>query len=229
MARQPTTRLQVSGYDSVSPDGARAAARRHPDAARSDAGTVALAHRGLRSGDRRRRSMRDPRVPPAERPMGDAAIVMSRESGALYVRVGDTLHPVLNLASARLVTGSAANPRVVNESNTDGAPAWTRSSGPPCRCAGSAGCWPTWSAGQGEETVYGPDVREALSDLLRDVADAVEAYGEPGRLGGRRARARGRAAARGAGRRVGGPAPAGRAAAARGAAWPATSGSCTGS
>ena len=29
----------------------------------------------------------------------------------------------------------------------------------------------------GVETVYGPDVREALSDLLRDVADAVEAYG----------------------------------------------------
>jgi hypothetical protein len=31
--------------------------------------------------------------------------------------------------------------------------------------------------GPGEETVYGPDVREALSDLLRDVADSVEAYG----------------------------------------------------
>jgi hypothetical protein len=31
--------------------------------------------------------------------------------------------------------------------------------------------------GQGEETVYGPDVREALSDLLADVADAVESYG----------------------------------------------------
>jgi uncharacterized membrane protein YccC len=31
--------------------------------------------------------------------------------------------------------------------------------------------------GPGEERVYGPDVREALSDLLADVADAVEAYG----------------------------------------------------
>ena len=31
--------------------------------------------------------------------------------------------------------------------------------------------------GPGEETVYGPDVREALSDLLRDVADSVQAYG----------------------------------------------------
>ena len=31
--------------------------------------------------------------------------------------------------------------------------------------------------GQGEETVYGADVREALSDLLSDVADSVESYG----------------------------------------------------
>ena len=31
--------------------------------------------------------------------------------------------------------------------------------------------------GEGEETVYGADVREALSDLLCDVADAVECYG----------------------------------------------------
>ena len=31
--------------------------------------------------------------------------------------------------------------------------------------------------GHGEETVYGADVREALSDVLSDVADAVESYG----------------------------------------------------
>lgn len=31
--------------------------------------------------------------------------------------------------------------------------------------------------GHGEETVYGADVRAALSDLLADVADAVESYG----------------------------------------------------
>lgn len=39
-----------------------------------------------------------------------APIVMARETGALYVRVGDTLHPVPNLASARLVARSAAAP-----------------------------------------------------------------------------------------------------------------------
>lgn len=46
-----------------------------------------------------------------------AQIVMGQESGALYVRVGDTWHPVLNLASARLIVATAANPRPVRESD----------------------------------------------------------------------------------------------------------------
>lgn len=45
--------------------------------------------------------------------LGDAPIVLDRASGALYVRVGDTMHPVFNLASARLITGTAADPRPV--------------------------------------------------------------------------------------------------------------------
>jgi type VII secretion protein EccB len=45
--------------------------------------------------------------------VGDAPIVMARETGALYVRVGDTLHPVPNLVSARLIAGSAADPAIV--------------------------------------------------------------------------------------------------------------------
>ena len=51
------------------------------------------------------------------RPAGELGgpIVMSRESGALYVRIGDTIHPVPNLASARLVAGTAANPEMVSE------------------------------------------------------------------------------------------------------------------
>ncbi|WP_343600165.1 type VII secretion protein EccB [Mycobacterium sp.] len=48
--------------------------------------------------------------------LGDAPIVMARESGALYVRLGDTLHPVLNLASARLIVQSDSDPRPVAES-----------------------------------------------------------------------------------------------------------------
>ena len=46
--------------------------------------------------------------------LGDTAIVIARDSGALYVRVDDTLHPVPNLASARLVAGNSAAPAVVS-------------------------------------------------------------------------------------------------------------------
>lgn len=54
-------------------------------------------------------------------PIGGSAIVMSRQSGALYVRVDDTLHPVENLTSARLIAGSTADPQLVNEANIDNA------------------------------------------------------------------------------------------------------------
>ncbi|MGX9790058.1 type VII secretion protein EccB [Mycobacterium sp. MMS18-G62] len=53
--------------------------------------------------------------------LGNAPIMMVRESGALYVRIGDTVHPVLNLASARLVAGTAANPVAVAQSAIDAA------------------------------------------------------------------------------------------------------------
>lgn len=45
--------------------------------------------------------------------LGDAPILLDRASGALYVRVGDTVHPVDNLTSARLITGGA-EPRPVD-------------------------------------------------------------------------------------------------------------------
>ncbi|WP_216911466.1 type VII secretion protein EccB [Nocardia noduli] len=53
--------------------------------------------------------------------IGDSLIVMGKDSGALYVVVerdsGErTLHPVLNLASARLITGSSESPHSVKDS-----------------------------------------------------------------------------------------------------------------
>jgi type VII secretion protein EccB len=48
--------------------------------------------------------------------LGGAPIVMTRESGALYVRIGDTMHPVLNLASAQLIAGNPASPELVSQS-----------------------------------------------------------------------------------------------------------------
>ncbi len=46
--------------------------------------------------------------------LGDAPIVMDRRTGALYVRIDDAVHPVLNLTSAQLVAGSAADPQPVS-------------------------------------------------------------------------------------------------------------------
>lgn len=45
--------------------------------------------------------------------LGEAAIMMDRVSGALYVRVDDTVHPVLNLTSARLIAQVDDDPRPV--------------------------------------------------------------------------------------------------------------------
>ncbi|MEV6323782.1 type VII secretion protein EccB [Nocardia sp. NPDC051787] len=52
--------------------------------------------------------------------IGDAHIVAGKDSGALYVVIrdgekGDRLHPVLNLASARLITGTAESPKSVKD------------------------------------------------------------------------------------------------------------------
>lgn len=47
--------------------------------------------------------------------VGDSSIVLAKDSGALYVRVGDRLHPVLNLASARLIVGEAESPTDVKD------------------------------------------------------------------------------------------------------------------
>ncbi|MFZ0712703.1 type VII secretion protein EccB [Mycobacterium sp.] len=43
--------------------------------------------------------------------LSTAPIVMEKQSGALYVRLGETLHPVLNLASARLIAKTNADPQ----------------------------------------------------------------------------------------------------------------------
>ena len=50
---------------------------------------------------------------------GQAVIIADQSSGALYVRVGDTLYPALNLASARLIAGQPANPVRVRRSEIE--------------------------------------------------------------------------------------------------------------
>jgi type VII secretion protein EccB len=56
------------------------------------------------------------------RPSGSAgnnAVLADRSTAALYVRVGDDLHPVLNLTSARLIVGRPVDPTTVKSSELD--------------------------------------------------------------------------------------------------------------
>lgn len=115
MARQPATRLHVSAQRFLTRRMTHALVRRdvamHDDPLRAQSVSLAvggvLATLVLAAGG----------VLGLVRPHGvpDAPIVIARESGALYVRIEDTLHPVLNLASARLVAHSASNPVATSE------------------------------------------------------------------------------------------------------------------
>jgi type VII secretion protein EccB len=105
--------------------------------------------------------------------VGNVPIVMARESGALYVRVGDTLHPVPNLASARLIARAAANPVAVGEATIAGAKRGPSMGIPGAPAAiGTPLDAPSWMVCDGERTVVivgaGPSVTDRL-DSSRSV------------------------------------------------------------
>jgi type VII secretion protein EccB len=51
--------------------------------------------------------------------VGQSQILADRDTGQIYVMVDGRLHPALNLASARLITGQAANPTFVKANEID--------------------------------------------------------------------------------------------------------------
>lgn len=117
MARQPTTRLQVSGYRFLVRRMEHALVRRDVrmihDPMRSQSSslmvgivlaTVVVAGCAILGFFR------------PNMPLGDQPIVMGKDTGAVYVRIQDTLHPALNLASARLISGNNENPKPVKDS-----------------------------------------------------------------------------------------------------------------
>ncbi|HSS24881.1 MAG TPA: type VII secretion protein EccB [Mycobacterium sp.] len=117
MPRQPTTRLQISGYRFLlrriecallDTDASMAG---QPLRARTVSLTVGCALTAIAVAASAFLALLRPQAA-----FDHARIVMGRESGALYVRVGDTWHPVLNLASARLIAATDVNPQPVRES-----------------------------------------------------------------------------------------------------------------
>ncbi|MFC9790908.1 type VII secretion protein EccB [Rhodococcus sp. NPDC127528] len=123
MAAQPTTRWQVSGY--------RFLVRRMEHAlVRRD---VRMLHDPMRTQSRALAvgavvaivALAGCAALALVRPqdkIGDAKVVVGKDSGAMFVMVDESLHPVLNLASARLIAGSAAVPTIVKESELDTRP-----------------------------------------------------------------------------------------------------------
>lgn len=86
--------------------------------------------------------------------VGSARIVLVRESGALYVLIGETWHPAVNLASAWLITRSADEPRVVGERALDGVrrgPAVGIPGAPDP--IGAPQAWDVWTVCDGVDTV----------------------------------------------------------------------------
>lgn len=120
MPRQPTAWLHVSAYryllrrlecallgEAMWPAGARQRMPSAPLAAGGVVTAIALAGCVLLG-------LLQPRAA-----LDRAQIVMARESGALFVRVGDVWHPVPNLASARLVAAAAADPQPVRQADLE--------------------------------------------------------------------------------------------------------------
>jgi type VII secretion protein EccB len=117
LSRWPTTRLQISGYRFLlhriecallSGDASMAG---QPLRARTVSLTIGCVLAAIAVAGSAFLALLRPQAA-----FDHARIVMGRESGALYVRVGDTWHPVLNLASARLIAATDANPQPVRES-----------------------------------------------------------------------------------------------------------------
>lgn len=121
MPLKPTTKAQVDGHRFLSRRARLAVVVRdvrmlHDPLRRQSAGfAVGVAAAVLGCVGAAVLALLDP-MPDVER----AVIMVGRESGQMYVRAGDTVHPVFNLASARLVTGQPAEPMTVRDSDIAG-------------------------------------------------------------------------------------------------------------
>ncbi|WFR73917.1 type VII secretion protein EccB [Prescottella defluvii] len=123
MAAQPTTRWQVSGYRFLVRRMEHALVRRDvrmlhdPMRAQSRALAVGVVIACIGLAGCAALAL----IRPQDK-IGNASIVVGKDSGAMFVVMDGTLHPVLNLASARLVVGESAKPVMIKESEIDTRP-----------------------------------------------------------------------------------------------------------
>lgn len=123
MAVTPTTKWQVNGYRFLVRRMEHALVRRDvrmlhdPMRSQSRALVVGIVLASLGLGACGALALFKP-----QDKLGDSAIVMGRDTGALYVKYEGTMRPVLNLASARLIVGGPEQPAEVKESELDTVP-----------------------------------------------------------------------------------------------------------
>jgi len=177
MADQPTTRLAASGHRFLMRRMEHALVRRniamHDDPLRAQSlslvagcvlGVIAVAACAILAFVRPQGSL------------GSAPIVMARDSGALYVRLDDVLHPVPNLASARMIAGSAANPVVVAEATIASARRGPSMGIPGAPTAiGAPLAAPSWMVCDTDRTVVIVGAETSATDRLDDARSVLVA------------------------------------------------------
>lgn len=122
MPTQPTTRAQISGYNFMVRRMEHAIVRRDvrmlhdPMRSQSRAFTVGIILAALGLAAMGVLALLKP-----QDKIADNKILVGKDSGAMYVVLGDTIHPALNLASAKLAAGDSggggtSRPKIVKES-----------------------------------------------------------------------------------------------------------------
>ncbi|WP_084531581.1 type VII secretion protein EccB [Nocardia miyunensis] len=123
MPSRPTTRWQVSGYRFLVRRMEHALVRRDVrmlhDPMRSQSRAYAV---GLILGIVALAGCAVLALLKPQGSIGNSKILMGKESGQIYAVIDGTVHPALNLASARLAVGDAASPASVKESQLSSKP-----------------------------------------------------------------------------------------------------------
>lgn len=118
MPLKPTTKAQVDGHRFLARRARHAVVARdvrmlHDPLKRQSAGlAVGVAAAVLVGAGAAVLSLLDP-APDVDR----TTIMVGRDSGQMYVRAGQSVHPVYNLSSARLIVGEAAEPETVRDAD----------------------------------------------------------------------------------------------------------------
>jgi type VII secretion protein EccB len=108
--------------------------------------------------------------------VGNNAVLADRDTAALYVRIDDELHPVLNLTSARLIVGQPVNPVQVKSTELDKFPRGNAVGipGAPERMVQNASRGADWTVCEGTgTTAAGVTVIAGAPDLGRQRSAAL--------------------------------------------------------